>query len=92
MNRYRLTDYYDVWGNPIDGFDVNDVIVTDIIIDISETDSDYDVVTKLKSAGYFVPTASTDDIGVDFEPERIELYRKYDCYPIGCLVLQKNNQ
>ena len=48
---------YDVWGNPQDGFEVNDAYSTGIVIDINENDSDKTILKKLKEVGFLKKTA-----------------------------------
>ena len=42
MNKYTLIDYFDVWGNENDGWDVNEscVVCNDLVITDDATDQD----------------------------------------------------
>lgn len=42
---------YDVWGNARDGFEVNDVRRTGVIVSIEDTDTDATINRKLARAG-----------------------------------------
>ena len=55
---YTLINYFDVWGNAADGFEVNNQCIEcdDLFIDDSATNKD--VVVYLKKAGYLL----TDDL------------------------------
>ena len=46
MAKYQLVEY-DVWGNPTDGFDVNNTYKTDVEYEISDSDTDSDIIRKL---------------------------------------------
>ena len=48
---------YDVWGNPQDGFEVNNSFSTGIFIDINENDTDKTILKKLKEVGFLKKTA-----------------------------------
>ena len=82
---YRLVDYYDVWGNEEDGWEVNDVIRTDIVIELDDKNTGEDVIDELIYAEYLY-SAAKDKIRVDwFEPEFIELFNNDNDYPLGRL-------
>ena len=48
---------YDVWGNPQDGFEVNNAYSTGIFVDINKNDSDKTILKKLKEVGFLKKTA-----------------------------------
>ena len=49
--KYRFTHYWDVWGNPDDGFSVNDVYTLgDVDLDIADSDSDEKAIGKVAKA------------------------------------------
>ena len=50
MAKYRLISY-DTWGNSKEGFWVNDLFSTDIIVDIDPSYSDYRINRLLKIHG-----------------------------------------
>jgi hypothetical protein len=56
---------YDVWGNPKDGFEVNNSFSTGIVIDINEDDSDKTILKKLKEVGYLKKTAKFNCFEID---------------------------
>lgn len=57
MAKYRLIDYFDVWGNPDDGWTVNDstTIKDDIVIE--EDARDEEIIDILVQIGYLNPEA-----------------------------------
>ena len=51
MSKYRFTHYWDVWGNPDDGFEVNDVATLgDVDLDIADDEPDYAEIRKIAKA------------------------------------------
>ena len=49
--KYRFTHYWDVWGNPDDGFIVNYVATLgDVDLDIPDSDSDEEAIRKVAEA------------------------------------------
>jgi len=58
---------YDVWGNPRDGFEVNNSFRTGIVIDISENDTDKTILKKLKEVGFLKKTAKFICFEIDGE-------------------------
>ena len=71
---FELIDYADVWGNDIDGYDVNiENKVTDIVI--SNNDSDEDILNMLIEIGYLNDSAMLDvNIYMEDFGEFIEFY------------------
>lgn len=58
---------YDVWGNAKDGYDVNDVLRTNEVVDIPNVvlGSDRALITYLKKIGFMKPSVRADQ--VEFE-------------------------
>ena len=52
-NMYRLIDYFDVWGNEKDGYQVNDLATIEYDIYISNDATQRDILNLLKGIGYF---------------------------------------
>ena len=69
MAAYTLVDYYDVWGNAEDGWEVNNSceICNDIIV--SDEASQDDIIEYLINSGYLKPDAKgkveIDDTYID---------------------------
>lgn len=54
--KYTITDYFDVWGNPLDGYQVNDARSAGTI-DIADNATDADIIRALKERGLLAETA-----------------------------------
>jgi len=50
--KFEIIDYFDVWGNKKDGYEVNDVVNTHIIVELEENYTDKDIIKALKDVGY----------------------------------------
>ena len=69
---YQLVDYFDVWGNPEDGFEVNNLARLDIIT-ISDDSTDREIFDYLKnSVGYFNPNVKFRDVEIWNDGDMIE--------------------
>jgi hypothetical protein len=67
----KIIDYFDVWGNPKDGFDVNNLCQwqTDFYIDPSILDSKKTLLSWLRSVGYLKPGNGLNALTVtDYHP------------------------
>ena len=84
---YELINYFDVWGNPEDGFDVNDLDRTGEIITITDDATDEDIIDGLINMGFLKSDAKgkiyVEDMGDGF----IELSVEETGEPIGRLEL-----
>lgn len=74
----------DVWGNSEDGYEVNDVIATDTIIDVDDIDNNNEIIDALRAEGYNIPkvTIDGDEFGLFIDREEdakplLELRRLY---------------
>lgn len=72
--KYNLVDYFDVWFNAEVGYFVNDIVRTDIIIDITENDSDDDIINKLIEVGYLSHEAIGQVVVERFDEYMIEVF------------------
>ena len=80
--KYNLIDYFDVWGNDVEGYEVNNLCKTDIYINIEEEDNDVDILVKLVESGYFLPNA-VKKVEVEWlEESYIEFYEKNNYMPL----------
>ena len=53
-----LVDYFDVWGNPEDGFEVNNLVRYDEKpVEINDPEDEVDILISLVSYGYLKPEA-----------------------------------
>lgn len=85
---WTLIDYFDVWGNAEDGWEVNNQSVEfdDIYIDPSTTDEE--LVDYLKSIGYLAKHVKTSDLEIYDDGDMIEFFKADDGMPI--CRLQRN--
>lgn len=84
--KLRLVDYFDVWGNEDDGWEVNNqcVIMDDIVLDEEAVNDD--IVSFLIMCGYLKQGTDVEDLIIDWEDSFIELYQKEDGRPLCCLM------
>lgn len=87
MIKYRIIDHYDVYGNPSEGFNVNDSFELEDLLELPEDPSDEDILEALKDYGYFKRHVTLEDIEFDnVGPETIYVNRILDGYPYCTLV------
>ncbi len=84
-NTYTLINYFDVWGNSRDGWEVNDQCIEfdDLIID--DDANDQDILHYLKDIGFLVTTDRRRLEVVD-DGTTIEVYQKKGMKPICGLI------
>ena len=83
MEKYRLINYFDVWGNEIDGWEINNQCSEGEDFYISNESSAKEVCEYLKSAGY-LRTSDMRKLYVDFSTYNgcIEIYQKKGMCPL----------
>ena len=102
MAKYQLVTY-DVWGNPEDGLEVNNVYRYDVFYDISDTETNEEIIHRLcteekqfpsiysthgQTATFLKPEAESKvEIVNDFQDFAIELADTETGEPIGRLEL-----
>lgn len=64
LDRYTLVDYFDVWGNEEDGFEVNDVSRLEGFF-LPKDATDEQIIGILRASGYFNEKASAETVLVD---------------------------
>lgn len=87
-NMWSLINYTDVWGNPGDGWEVNNLetMYEDLYIDPSATDQE--ILHYLKITGY-LSTDNPDTVALeDYGDGMVEIVMCVDGFPLG--RLQKN--
>ena len=91
VNKYKLVDYIDVWGNPIDGWQVNllynDYDTEDTCFRISEDATDEEIIDFLIQIDYLKPEAKNLVHLESYDNEMIEIVHTADDYPIGRLEM-----
>lgn len=87
MNQYKLIDYFDVWGNQEDGWEVNDMCTVDEeygLITITDDATDEDIVDYLIQTGYLGIKAK-GKVRIEGDDSIIELFGIEDDMPLGRL-------
>jgi hypothetical protein len=85
---YKLVNYFDVWGNSKDGFEVNNLAVVENEVYISDDSTNKEIVQFLKSIGYFKKTVRMNMLDIYNDGELIEFFQKKDGMPIGRLEVE----
>lgn len=84
--KYKLIDYFDVWGNPEDGWEVNNLCTVKENIEIPENATDAEILVLLVDIGFL---ATADERLVCLESADssfIEVYQVKDMFPLGRLI------
>lgn len=91
INKYKIVDYFDVWGNPVDGWEVNDLTsyydTDETCLRISEDATDEEIIDFLIQICYLLPTAKETIYLESYDNEMIEIIAEEDDYPIGRLEM-----
>ena len=87
VNHYKLIDYFDVWGNPIDGWEVNDLTTVEEDIVIAEDSTDEEIIDFLIQIEYLKPEARENVHLESYDNEMIEIVQTKDDYLIGRLEM-----
>jgi hypothetical protein len=61
---FQIYDY-DIWGNKKDGFEVNDVYCTPLIVELKEEYTDNTIIRKLKEVGFIKNTAKNCNFEIE---------------------------
>lgn len=87
VNHYKLIDYFDVWGNATDGWEVNNLTTVEDDIVISEDSTDEEIIEFLIQIEYLKPEAKELVYLESYDNEMIEIVQTKDDYPIGRLEM-----
>lgn len=83
---------YDVWGNEVDGWEVNTIYRTDFKIPYEKTFIKNNIIDALKECDYLKQTVTYDDIDVEWlDNAMIELTQASNYQPICRLELEEVN-
>ena len=84
---YDLIDYFDVWGNEEDGWEVNNLGPIEEKIWISDDTTEEELFNYLKDTiGYFNRNTKFSDVEIQWDdPDFIEIFQASDGYPLGRL-------
>ena len=87
-NTVELLNYFDVWGNEIDGWEINDQTRHELEVDfnLSET-SEQDLLDWLIEIGFLKCYVQLSDLEFSWENARyVEIFESRDDYPL-CAIL-----
>ena len=87
VNHYKLIDYFDVWGNETDGWEINDLTTVEDDIIFAEDSSDEEIIDFLIQIEYLKPEARENVHLESYDNEMIEIVQTKDDYPIGRLEM-----
>lgn len=87
VNHYKLIDYFDIWGNATDGWEVNDLTTVEDDIVIVEDSTDEEIIDFLIQIEYLKPEARENVHLESYDNEMIEIVQTKDDYPIGRLEM-----
>lgn len=87
VNHYKLIDYFDVWGNATDGWEVNNLCTVEDDIIIAEDATDEEIIDFLIQIEYLKPEARESVHLESYDNEMIEIVQTKDDYPIGRLEM-----
>lgn len=87
VNRYKLIDYFDVWGNAEDGWEVNNLCEIENDIILAEDTTDEEIVDFLIMINYLESEAKEQVHLESQDNEMIEIVQTKDNYPLGRLEM-----
>lgn len=91
VNKYKIVNYFDVWGNAEDGWEVNDLTsyydTDETCLRISEDATDEEIIDFLIQIEYLRPEAKELVHLESYDNEMIEIVETKDDYPIGRLEM-----
>ena len=82
MKTYKLVNYFDVWGNEEDGYDVNNLCVEFDDLCIIPEASDNDIIDYLYNIGFLNNNDYAKFTVESFDADFIEIFASDDMYPI----------
>ena len=88
--KVKLVDYFDVWGNAVDGWDVNNslcIMIGDIELENFE---DKTIIKALHEIGWLTKLATLETIEINDEYPFFEITEKETGFPLGRLEVFEN--
>lgn len=86
MNRYELVNYFDVWGNKREGYEVNN-LCKEGQLDLPENATYKDIIQAIKAFGFFKKTVRTNMVDISNDFEMIEIDERRTGKPVCRLEL-----
>lgn len=84
--KYRLINYFDVWGNQEDGYEVNNLCSEGELF-LAGDYTKKDIIAALIDFGFFKPTVTEEMVEIDDMYDMIEFFDSHNYMPIGRLEL-----
>lgn len=84
IDKYILVNYHDTWYSDDEGWQVNDLHQTEVVIELKEH-TDEEIVSSLVEAGFLKPEVKVEDIDIWNDYDIIEFYNAENSEPIGRL-------
>lgn len=84
MKKYSLVNYFDVWGNAKDGWEVNNQCVEFDDLVITDDATEKDILKYLVSIG-FLATSDRRKVRIDYLGDHMEIYAVKGNMPLGLL-------
>ena len=82
MTKYKIVNYFDVWGNEDDGWEVNDLCYSGEI-ELSEDFKNDEILEELKDVGFLRDDVTMDMLEIDWSDEYfIEIFQADNYRPI----------
>lgn len=89
MSTFELVDYFDVWGNEEDGFQVNNAMVIGRGINEKVVKNKRSIMKYLKETGFLKADARGRDLLIeDNGCEFIEVFENRNRYPLCCFQVE----
>lgn len=88
MTTYSLYDYFDVWGNPEDGYEVNNLCLLCDDLYIADDSTESEIIDYLISEGFLLDTAN-GLVCIDCFGDGCEIYEEETGMPL--FGLRKNH-
>ena len=85
MKKYSLINYFDVWGNAKDGWEVNNQCVEFDDLVITDDATEKDILKYLVSIG-FLATSDRRKVKIDDLGDYMEIYAVKGNMPLGLLM------
>lgn len=82
--KYRLINYFDVWGNEKDGYEVNNLCTEADDLWIDDDSTLKEIAKFLVQIGFLV-TSDMRKLYLEDDGTYIEIYQKKGMYPLGRL-------
>jgi hypothetical protein len=88
MNKWKLIDYFDVWGNEVDGYEVNNLCEAGSI-ELGDHFTDNDILSGLIEVGYFKESVTLDMLAIEDCFPFVELYNAKTMEPLCRIELME---